>query len=247
MSMHENTEKAVAAFLRNALAQRYAADNLCRYAGFNGLSDTQLKNLRAFGLHYIYPEWPDRCFQQQAFDALTGLLGNPMRLKPLVAVALKSMFRFGRHLPRAIAAGKQVIQAFEATRSLEATIINTLTANAADTAKPSEEAIIESFKSVSRETFESFVADMASLMALLAERKLLDTGYQMLKDIGAAMERRQECYDEIERMGMGYALQIMEEGLALFSNLDDDVVSQAIAAIPQVERDWYQSLTLCAN
>jgi hypothetical protein len=238
--MHENTEKAVAAFLRNALAQRYAADNLRRYAGFNGLSDTQLENLRAFGLHYIYPEWQDRCFQQQAFDALTGLLGNPMRLKPLVAAALKSMFRFGRHLPRAIAAGKQVIQAFEATRSLEATIINSL---AVDTAKPSEAAIVESLKSVSRETFESFVADMTSLMALMAERKLLDTGYQMLKDIGAAMERRQEYYDEIERMGMRYALQIMEEGLALFSNLDDDIVGQAIAAIPQVERDWYESMT----
>ena len=240
MSEQENIEKAVTAFLRNALSERYAADNLRNYAGFDGLADAQLKRLRTFGLRYIYPEWEDRCFQQRAFDALTRLLENPMRLKPLVAVALKSMFRFGRHLPRAIEAGKQVIRAFEATRTLEATIINAL---AADSEEVTEAVIAQKLKAVTRETFESFITDMVALMTLLAERSLLDTGYQMLKDISIAMEKRRDCYEEIEYSGMRYALQIMEEGMVLFNDLDDNVVKQAIAAIPQVEQDWFDRIT----
>jgi hypothetical protein len=243
MPERESLEKTVAAFLRDALAQRYSVENMRRYRAFDGLSDKQITQLRTFGLQYIYPEWEARCFQQRAFDALTELLGSPMRLKPLVAVAMKSLWRFGRQLPRAIEAGKEVLSAFEATQHLENTLIASLRDVNADRSALSKEDVVQGLAAVPPETFETFVRDMTALMQLLSERTLLDTGYSVLKDIGAAMDKRPEHYKDIERKGMHYALQVMDEGMALFDDLDDAVIEAAITAIPQVESDWYQRVT----
>ena len=243
MPEYDALEKAVAAFLREALAQRYTVENVRRYPEFDGLSDTQIDRLRAFGLQYIYPEWEARCFQRLAFDALIELLGSPMRLKPLVAVAMKSLWRFGRRLPQAIEAGREVLRAFEAMQHLENTLIASMHTGDAGGDIPSDDLILQGLAAIPSETFETFVKDMAALMHLLSERALLDTGYAVLKDIGAAMDKRPERYKDIERKGMNYALQVMDEGMALFDDLDDAVVETAITAIPQVERDWYQRVT----
>lgn len=243
MPERESLEKNVAAFLRDALAQRYSVENMRRYAAFDGLSDKQINQLRAFGLQYIYPEWEARCFQRRAFDALIELLGSPMRLKPLVAVAMKSLWRFGRQLPRAIEAGREVLRAFEAMQHLENTLIASMHNDDTGDGAPSDESIRQGLATIPSETFEAFVNDMATLMQLLSDRALLDTGYSVLKDIGAAMNKRTEHYKDIEREGMNYALQVMDEGMALFDDLDDAAIEAAITAIPQVERDWYQRIT----
>ena len=237
-------EKVVSVFLRNALAQRYSLDNIRRYSGFDALSDTQIAALRNFGLCHIYPEWDERCFQQEAFLALRTLLDTPMRLKPLVAVALKSMYRFGHNLPRAIDAGKEVVHAFEAMHDLESRLIASLQEifQAKENLDCAE--IIQGIRAIPREAFEKFIDDMVTLMGLLAEHSLLDTAYGVLQDIGAAMEKRQDYYRDIERDGVRYALQVMKEGLSLFDALDEAVIEEAIAEIPKVERDWYDSAIL---
>ena len=244
MPKHDTLEKAVSAFFRDALAQRYALDNIRNYAGFDALPDAQITALRDFGLRHIYPEWEARCFQQEAFGALRALLDNPMRLKPLVAVALKSMYRFGRKLPRAIEAGKEVIHAFDAMHNLEARVVAALreTAPAKETLGPAE--VILGMRTIPREAFEGFVADMVALMRLLADHSLLNTAYSVLQDVGAALDKRQDRYNTIEREGMRYVLQLMEEGLSLFDALEETVIEKAVAEIPNVERDWYDSAIL---
>jgi len=236
--------KIVSAFFHDALAQRYGLDNIRKYAGFDALSDAQITALRVFGLHHIYPAWEERCFQQEAFNALRALLDNPMRLKPLVAVTLKSMYRFGHKLPRAIEAGKEVVHAFEAMHDLEARVIAALrkTSPAKEDLERAE--IIQGIRTIPREAFEKFIDEMVALMRLLAEHSLLDTAYGVLQDIGAAMERRQEYYSDIERDGVRYALQVMKEGLSLFDALEETAIEKAISEIPKVERDWYDSVIL---
>ncbi|HDP35894.1 MAG TPA: hypothetical protein ENN29_12390, partial [Candidatus Hydrogenedentes bacterium] len=230
-------EKEVVAFLRDALAQRYDAANIRNYGGFDAFSDAQLRALRDFGLRHIYPEWESRRFQQEAFDALMALLNNPSRLKPLVAVALKSLWRFGRRLPRAIDAGKEVVRAFEATRALEQNILDRLRETDFETTEASD-AVTQALKAIPRRDYETFINDMTNLMRLLADRSLLDTGLAVLKDIAAAMEKRADCYEPVELEGVRYALNIMEEGMALFDSLDSAAVEAAIEAVSRVERDW---------
>ncbi|MCK5860927.1 MAG: hypothetical protein KAH38_00490 [Candidatus Hydrogenedentes bacterium] len=241
MQQHDPFEKIVAAFLRDTFSQRYDLENIRKYARFDALSDAQIIALRDFGLRYIYPEWEERCFQHTAFTALTTLLNTPIRLKPLVTAALKSMWRLGRKLPRAIEAGKKVIHAFEAIQHLETHVIAELREKFPTTDVLEEKEIIQGIAAIPREEFEDFINDRTALMQLLAERSLLTAGCKLLENIGDTMEKRSDYYSRTERDGLRYAVQVVQGCMTLFEEFDDMAVQKAIAAIPQVERDWYDS------
>lgn len=240
----EPLEKALIGWLRNALASRYSLENIRRYSGFDAMSDASIAALRAFGLDHIYPEWETRCFQDEAFEKMMALLANPLRLSPLTAVALKSLFRFGRNLPKAIDAGKQVITAFEATRTLEEQLLEhiRIVKIRSEVQKDIDHAASLGMAAIGKPRFESFVESLVSLMELLNQRALLTTGISVLQDIAAAMEKRPESYDEIELAGAHYAVKVMTEGIALFDTLDPESVSDAIQAIPDVEHDWFDAV-----
>ncbi len=242
MPREDVLEKRVVAFLRDALADRYDHANLRQYDGFHALSDAQIAAVRDFGLRYIYPEWEEHCFQREAFDALLQLLSSPMRLKPLVAVTMKSLWRFGRQLPRAIDAGKEVVNAFDATRNLEQQIVEQLRETpGAGQDDPAQGDILRALRAIPKAHFEAFVDDMVGLMQLLAQRDLLTTGHKVLEDIAGVIKKRSDRYTDIEIAGIDYALTVMQEGMALFDQLDDGAVAAAINTIALVERDWYAS------
>lgn len=238
-------ERAVAAFLREQLDTRYALENIRRYRAFDGLPDGKVHALREFCLRHIYPEWESRCFQDRAFEKLIALLDNPLRLAPLTAVAMKSLFRFGRDLPRAVDAGKQVMTAFEAMRGLENNLVERVRERGQrELVAPG--AVIQAMAAMGRHEFEGFIRNTTDLMELLSQRRLLATGTSVLSDIARAMGKRPEVYEELEREGMQYAASVMEEGMTLFDNLDADAVTGAIRAIPEVESDWFDSVTRMA-
>lgn len=240
----EPLEQAVASFLRNALANRYALENIRRYRAFDGLPDENIIALHEFGLRHIYPAREERRFQDQAFDALLALLDNPLRLAPLTAAALKSLVRFGSHLPKAVDAGKQVIAAFEATRTLEQELLDQIRTQKPPSLK--EEDILQcasaAFIAMGKKRYERYIENVVSLMELLTQRRLLNTGASVLGDIATAMEKRPAVYTEIERAGMHYAVDVMSEGMALFDALDLQAVEEALGAIPEVERDWFDRI-----
>ena len=241
-------EKAVASFLRDSLAARYALDNIRRYRAFDGLPDTTVTALHDFGLRHIYPDWEERCFQDEAFERLMALLDAPLRLAPLTAATLKSLVRFGRHLPRAVDAGKQVIQAFEATRSLERDLVDVIRAQEPCSVEEPElrTCAAAGFAELGTRRYEHFIENIVALLVLLSQRSLLETGASVMKDIATAMEKRPSLYDEAEREGMRYAVAVMSEGRALFDTLDPAAVENAIGAIPTVERDWFDSIVRSA-
>lgn len=241
-------ERAVTAFLREQLETRYALENMRRYRAFDGLPDGKVHALRDFCLRHVYPEWETRCFQDKAFEKLLALLDTPLRLAPLTAVAMKSLFRFGRDLPRAVDAGKQVMAAFEAMRGLESSLVERVRehAPARGECPVSSEAVRQAMAAMGRHEFEGFVQNTTALMELLAQRSLLATGTSVLADIARAMEKRPDLYDELERKGMLYAASVMEEGMALFDTLDPAEVAGAIRGIPEVEGDWFNSVTRTA-
>lgn len=242
ISSDDVIERAVVDYLRKSLADRYSLQTIRRYRGFSGLSDEHIQSIREFGLRYIYPEWETRCFQNKVFEKLMALLASPLRLSPLTATALKSFLRFGRDLPKAVEAGKKVINAFETTRSLEYRIVqeikdrNLIKKNSLCR----EISITVALAAIGREEFETFVGNLVALMNLLAQRRLLETGAAVLHAIAVAMDKRPDLYDETERKGVHYAVEIMNHGLAIFDRLDERAVKEAIQAIPQVEHEWFE-------
>lgn len=241
----EPLARAVAAFIRDSLANRYALENIRRFSAFDALPDKTLNALHAFLLFRLFPVWEERRLQDRYFEKLTSLLDNPRRLAPLTAVALKSLFRFGRDLPRAVEAGKRLIAAFEATRGLEYQLTElirsqnllSLETDAVTEAATKAMAIME------RRQFTDYVTDMVALMELLTQRSLLETGASVLGDIANAMGKYPEIYDNEERDGARYALRIMAEGMNLFDSLPPPAVEKALRAIPEVEIDWFDSVT----
>jgi hypothetical protein len=242
-------EKALVAFLRDSLKQRYGLDNIRQYEGFNAIPDASVEALQNFGLRYIYPEWEMRQFQDQAFEKLLALLTNPLRLSSLTAVALKSLFRFGSDLPKAIDAGKQVIRTFEATRTLENLLLSRIMEQDLPSLKNEHvtSAVAAALKMIGKAEFEDFVTNMVSLMELLAQRSLLTTGASVLGDIAAAMEKHPKTYDEMERAGTKYAVEVMTEGMALFDALENRAITEAIQTIPEVEHGWFDRMISMAS
>lgn len=237
--------RAVSAFLREQLDARYAPENIRSYRNFNALPDETVRALREFCLRHIYPEWKGRRFQDRAFEKLMALLDNPLRLAPLTAVAMKSLFRFGRDLPRAVDAGKQVIRAFEAMRELESRLVEQVREQGDGVVTP--DTVLRAMVAMGREEFETFIGNTVSLLELLTRRSLLTTGVSVLSDIAGAMEKRPQLYDEMEREGMRYAASVMAEGMALFDALDPAAVEKALRTVPQVERDWFERITRTAS
>lgn len=237
--------QAVAAFIRDALAHRYALENIRRFPAFGALPDQTLKALHDFLLFRLFPDWEERLRQDCYFEKLLALLDNPRRLAPLTAVALKSLFRFGRELPKAVEAGKRVISAFEATRGLEYTLTELIREQNPPSLEPDDVAVAaaQAMTIMGKSQFTAFVADTVSLMELLAQRSLLKTGASVLGDITDAMRKRPEAYDDDERDGSRYALRIMSEGMALFETLSPAMVGKVLSAIPEVEIDWFDSVT----
>ena len=233
-------EQGVTAFLREEIAARYSLENMRRYRAFDALPDGKVHALRDFCLRHVYPEWETRCFQDRAFGKLLALLDAPMRLAPLTAVAMKSLFRFGRDLPRAVDAGKQVMAAFEAMRGLESSLVEQVREQGGAVAP---ETVRKAMAAMGRHAFDGFVRNTTALLELLAQRSLLATGTSVLGDIARAMDKRPDLYDELEREGMQYAASVMEEGIALFDTLDPPAVAGAIRGIPELETDWFDRIT----
>lgn len=236
--------QAVAAFIRDSLAHRYALENIRRFPTFDALPDQTLKALHVFLLFHLFPDWEERLRQDRYFEKLLALLDNPRRLAPLTAVALKSLFRFGRELPKAVEAGKRIISAFEATRGLEYTLTELIREQNPSSLEPGDVAVAaaHAMTIMGKSQFTAFVADMVSLMELLAQRSLLETGASVLGEIIDAMGKRPESYDADERDGSRYALRIMSEGMALFDALSPTAVEKVLATIPEVEIDWFDSV-----
>ncbi|MFA7693546.1 MAG: hypothetical protein GX117_09870 [Candidatus Hydrogenedentes bacterium] len=231
-------------FIRESLKFRYSLENLRSFHSLDSVPNHTLLAVHHFLIHRLFPEWEERCRQDAYFEQLQQLLNNAMRLAPLTAVALKSLFRFGRNLPKAVNIGKLFIKTFEATRSLEKAMTEALVKRRETHNSESMDAsVTQAMLDVGRERFLLYVDDIVALMELLNERSLLQTSLSVLTDIVGAMEIRRDAYSTTEIEGGNYAIRTISEGIALFDTLSPEMVHSLLSTIPKVETAWFDRAT----
>lgn len=237
-------DRLVVGFFREQLADRYAVGNVRRYPVFDTVAEDRIDALRAFGMEHIYPEWERRILQDDAFARLAALMADPARLTALTAVALKSLWRLGRRIPRAFDAGRLVVESFHQLRRMEYEFADHVRRLGLEEAalREGENVLREALFDFPPERFDAFVQTVVSLLRLLADRSLIAAGLALFEDVARVMETRVNLYSAEERAAVQYALSVMREGTALFDTLDLSTIDLLLQGVEQVETDWFADM-----
>jgi hypothetical protein len=234
---------AVLAFYRSELQRRYQLKNVRRFDSFTDISDHQITELRDFFMGQIYPEPAERDQLDLAFDRLSLMLRSPMRMKPLMGAALSSLWKIGHRLPAAISAGRATIDAYVKTRHLEAAMIAEAERRKLGPEDFADrEKMICLIQAVPEADVMTLVQDILSLFRALTNVEMLQVASAFMRQCLKVLEERQDIYSDEDREGVRLGLALLEQGLALFIDVDKAHFPKLINGIHQIELDWYHTI-----
>lgn len=237
---------AVINFQRSELRNRYEIENVRRFEEFEPVSDESIHLLRDYFLEHVYAPPEDRAKLDEAFDHLGRLLASPKRLTPLMGTVLRSMWRLGRQLPAAVSAGRSTFDAYLETRRLENYMMKQAVESRLTLAQTRDRIrMLTLITSIPRKHVLRLIRDMINLFHSLTRISLLRTSEAIMEHVYEIMCDRPNVYPESERAGLALGIQVLQGGLALFENMDQELFPHIIRGIELVELDWYEAV--CAE
>lgn len=228
-------------FYRDELRVRYDLKNIRRFDVFSSVEDEQLIALRDFFLEQIYPPAEHRQELDDAFDKLGEMLRSPKRMQPLVGATIRSMWRMGTKLPSAINAGRSTIDAYSKTRQLEDLMVKEAISQEITPADAKKRArMLKLLKNVPESVVTKLIHDILNLFHALTNVEMLQVAADFMSQCIKVMEDRTDLYDDDDRDGIRLGLTLLNEGLALFKDMDPAIFPQVIHGIQMVEMDWFK-------
>jgi len=237
----EELKHLVLNFYRDELRDRYDLDNIRRFDVFSAVREDQLIALRDFFLEQIYPPPQHRQELDEAFDRLGEMLRSPMRMKPLVGATIRSMWRMGTRLPSAINAGRSTIDAYSKTRQLEGMMVKEAVKHEITPADAKKrERMLKLLNNVPESVVTKLIHDILNLFHALTNVEMLQVAADFMSQCVTVMEDRTDLYSDDDRAGIQLGLTLLQEGLALFKDMDPAIFPQVIQGIQMVEMDWFK-------
>ncbi|HNR30210.1 MAG TPA: hypothetical protein PKI11_04930 [Candidatus Hydrogenedentes bacterium] len=236
-------KEAIISFYREELCRRYQVASVRRFTPFDVISDETVDALRDYFLDHVYPPYERREQLDDAFDHLGRLLRSPKRLRPMVTMAITSLWRLGRQLPAAVSAGRATFDAYIESRKLEGYMLKEaekigLTAAAAR----DRITMLSLITDIPEKHVHRLIRDLLSLFHALAKVSLLRTSAEIMQRVHELMRRRTDLYTESECAGLALGLEVLRGGLALYESMEPEVFPHIIQGIELVEFDWYDAV-----
>ncbi len=236
-------EHAVVEFYREEIRLRYQLDNIRRFEPFEDITDEHLNGLRDFFVDSIYPAAEKRQGIDDAFEHLHALLRSPRRLKPLMTMALASMWRLGTQLPAAVSAGLTTVDALRETRKLEAKMMDVAEGLGLSPAEARKrDAMVQIIANVPEKVVLHLIYDVLHLFRALSNVKMLGAMLEIMERSVTVMDKRQDVYRDDERKGVALGMEIVHGGHALFNRLQPDEFPKIIKGVELVELDWFDRI-----
>jgi len=88
----------------------------------------------------------------------------------------------------------------------------------------------------------TLVQDILSLFRALTNVEMLQVASAFMRQCLKVLEERQDIYSDEDREGVRLGLALLEQGLALFIDVDKAHFPKLINGIHQIELDWYHTI-----
>ncbi|HEX71881.1 MAG TPA: hypothetical protein ENN65_00985 [Candidatus Hydrogenedentes bacterium] len=240
---NDDITPAAQTFLREELRRRYEIENIRRFRELDALDSARVNTLREFLLANVYPPTERRAQIEAAFEHLSVLLRSPGRLRPLLRALAGSLWRLGRKLPAALAAGRGVADAFVRMRDMEKRLVTVVRDMQGDrTATLDRAAMVRAVASFSKTEIESFIRDLTRLLEQLSHTDMLSGMVNVIRRCKDAMDAHAQTYPEAERAGVALALEIVSGALELFRTIPSSEFALITQGVMLIEQDWHDRM-----
>jgi hypothetical protein len=239
----DTLKEAIIAFYRQELEDRYQLSNVRRFEEFSSVADERIDQLRAYFMQRIYPPVEQRAELDFAIDHLGGVLRSPKRMRPLLGVALTTIWKMGSRLPAAVSAGLSTVDAYRESRKLE----NYLLAYAleqklrlADTRDRAN--MVRLIAGVPEADVKRLIYDILALFKALSNVPMLKSAVELMDLFIKTMKANPSYFNQQDLDGVQLGREIVQGGLNLFEQTSPRDLAQVIAGIEKVELDWFERI-----
>jgi len=222
---------------RWVIAERYQYDSLvAKYDLPDSFTAEKLDTLRTYFLEQLYPPPAKRAELESAFNNLDEYIKRPKKLLRILMDSGSLLFKHGRHLPKILQAGIKALQSFIAASRFEASLVDA--AINIPLEPPYDKNDIQQMLATLSETdVENFIVNNEALFSTLYDRKLVAKVIEIISQLLAKMRQRTDLYSEDEINGLAMGLEIVQQGDALFEQLEAAEQKRIFELVIAVERE----------
>jgi hypothetical protein len=221
---------------RQIIADRYDYSKLTEFKPLpEGITQQTVEEIRDYFLNSIYPEPSKRHELDAAFEQLQSYIHQPAKVWGILGNLTGAIFRFGSMLPAALKTGIVSMEAFSAAKSFE----HTMKKAAIDSgyALPlTDDEFIHCLSTLPRAKLDSFAMDVGRLFRSMANTTLLSKTIEIMNDVVKKMESKPQLYTHEEISGIKMGLNIMQQGLNLFSKYPEKTKDKMVDYIVEREK-----------
>lgn len=240
---NSSLKEAIIAFYRQELEDRYQLPNVRRFKEFDSVSDERIDLLRAYFMQRIYPPVAQRAELDFAIDHLGGVLRSPKRMRPLLGVALTTIWRMGSRLPAAVAAGLSTVDAYRESRKLENYLLSYAVQQKMKLADTRDRAkMVKLIAGVPEADVKRLIYDIMGLFKALSNVAMLKSAVELMDLFIKTMKAKPTYFNQQDLDGVSLGREIVQGGLHLFEQTPPKDLAKVIEGIEKVELDWFERI-----
>lgn len=227
---------------RGVVAARYDFKEIKKTVKIpKGITSGMINALRNYFLTNLYPESAQREKLDAAFSELENYMVHPSKIWNLLGNITSAVFRFGFQFPAAVKAGIVSMEAYTSAKHFE----NTLTHGALDkgfTIPLTDEQFYSCLTAIPKTDLEKFISELEQLFASFTNTELLEKTISIMNDVVAKMKSKSDIYGPSEVEAIELGIDIMQKGLELFINYDDETKQAILDFVTNNEKAFLDSL-----
>lgn len=239
MASNQHTEERhIVEKFREMVAKRYSFEPLSkRFELPPAVTPEVIKDVEAYFLETIYPEYDERQKLEEAFADLSNYIKQPRKVWGLFGNMTTAVFKFGRHFFQALKAGLASLDSFIGAKSFEENMARI--ANQNNIQPPmSDEEYEECYYQLERAEVEQFIEDVKSLFAAMVNTPLLLKTLEILDNVIETMKKKPHIYPQKDIDGIQLGRGLLHQGYELFSKYDE-ATKQLMVDIIYRNEMWY--------
>ncbi len=225
------TEDQIISKFREMVTNRYDFDTLKNRMDVpDSITESIISDIRTYFLESIYPPPAERRALEASFESLGNYVKSPRKIWGLLGNMTKAVFKFGRQFPAALKAGLAGLDAFVGAKEFEHKMA-TKGSQANISAPISDEDFERTMSNLPKKEVESFIKDVKSLFKIMTNIELTSKTLEILDNVVETMRKKSNIYPADEVDGILLGRGILEKGIALFSQYDENTRSLMVDLI----------------
>lgn len=207
----------------------------------SSFDEDRVERFRNYFLEYIYPDIEKRNELNAAFESLDDYIKHPTKLMRILLDSASVVFKYGRHLPKILSAGLRALSTFRSATKFEEQLVNQ--AISLDLKPPfSHDKMHQMLKGLSKKEVEVFIGNSTALFETMNDRKLVVKIIDIVNSLIAKMKKRPKIYAQTELNGLIIGLEIISNGNAIFSELNDVEQKQILDFVVKIEKSELEEI-----